>query len=339
MPFREIRGQDRAVGLLRNAWTRRRLAQAYCFTGPPGVGKRTTAIALAQAVNCLSPAGGPGDETWDACGTCRACTRIAAGRHPDVTLVAPEEKKVITIDQIRELATRSGLRAYEAMTKVWILDPANEIQEPAANAFLKTLEEPTPGCIFVLVTTAFSALLPTIRSRCHEVRFPPLPDEIVRDILERCGWSAEGAAAAAAAAYGSVERALAMDADDLGGGQARLAEEVWTALGSLPDLLDCAERLAKDPSGLEGALESLMAFTRDAAVARLGTACAGLLSPERRAAVDRIAGGTSLEVVLRMHAAQREAQRALGWHAQPRFAAERMLVTMRAAMGGIGGAT
>src|SRR5512145_2954399 len=108
MPFRDIRGQDRPVGLLRRAWARARLAQAYCFTGPSGVGKRATAVALAQAINCLAPVGGPSEDGRDACGACRACTRIAAGRHPDVTVVVPEEKKIITIDQIRELAARSG---------------------------------------------------------------------------------------------------------------------------------------------------------------------------------------------------------------------------------------
>ena len=100
MPFRDIRGQDRPVRLLQRAWAGGRLAQAYGFTGPPGVGKRTTAVALAQAVKCLSPVTAPSEgEGPDACGACRACTRIAAGQHPDVTLVAPEEKTVITIDR------------------------------------------------------------------------------------------------------------------------------------------------------------------------------------------------------------------------------------------------
>jgi DNA polymerase-3 subunit delta' len=290
-------------------------------------------VALAQAVNCLAPLGGPSEDERDACGTCRACARIAAGRHPDVALVAPEEKRVITIDQIRELATRSGLRAYEAAAKVWILDPAHEMQEPAANAFLKTLEEPTAGSIFILVTTTFSGLLPTIRSRCQEIRFAPLSDGDVQDILERSGWSGDAAAMAAAAAGGSVERALAMDADDLRGGRDRLAEDVWGALGSLPDLLECAERLAKNAAGLEAALDTLAAFTRDAAMTKLGAACAPLLSGKRRAAVDRIIGEASLAAILRIHVAQRDAQQALGWHAQPRFAAERMLLSMRGAMG------
>jgi DNA polymerase-3 subunit delta' len=208
------------------------------------------------------------------------------------------------------------------------------MQEPAANAFLKTLEEPAAGCLFILVTTTFSGLLPTIRSRCHEVRFTPVPEEDVRDILEQCGWSAEAAAEAAAGAGGSVERALAMNSDELRSGRTPLIEEVWGALSSLPGLLECAERLAKDTAGLEAALEALAAFTRDAAVARLGTPCAALLSAERRGSVERITGDASLAAVLQVYAAQREAQRALGRHAQPRFAAERMLLTMRAAVGG-----
>jgi len=334
MPFRDICGQDRPVRLLRRAWAGGRLAQAYCFAGPSGVGKRTTAVALAQAVKCLSPVAAPsGGEGPDACGACRACTRVAAGQHPDVTLIAPEEKTVITIDQIRGLAARAGLRAYEGTVKVWILDPAHEMQEPAANAFLKTLEEPAAGSLFILVTTGFSALLPTIRSRCQEIRFTALAEEHLRTILERHGRNSEDVAAAAATAGGSAERALALDAPERCAMRARLVAEVWNALHSLPALLDQAERLAKDGEGLEDALEALLAFTRDAAVAGIGPAGAPLLSAERRAEVARVTGDAPLAAVLQVHAAQREAQQALAWHAQPRFAAERMLLKMRQAVG------
>jgi DNA polymerase-3 subunit delta' len=333
MPFREICGQDPPVRLLRRAWAGNRLAQAYCFTGPEGVGKRTTALALAQAVNCPSPvAGPPGADAPDACGGCRACTRIAAGQHPDVTWIAPEEKTVITIDQIRAVATRAGLRAYEGSTKVWIVDPAHEMQEPAANAFLKTLEEPSPGSLFILVTAAFSALLPTIRSRCQEVRFAALGEEHLRAILARHGWTADAAAVAAAAAGGSAERALALDVDAVTAERARLVEDVWGSLDSLPALLDRAERLTKDKAGLAEAVETLVAFTRDAAVARCEACGAPSLTAERRAQVERIAGDASLTALLRVHAAQRAAQQALAWHAQPRFAAERMLLKMREAV-------
>jgi len=88
MPLAEVIGQDRAVLRLRRAWGAGRLAQAYTFVGPEGVGKRTAALALAQAVNCLRPSAG---EAPDACGACPACRKVGSGNHPDVTLVTPAE--------------------------------------------------------------------------------------------------------------------------------------------------------------------------------------------------------------------------------------------------------
>jgi DNA polymerase-3 subunit delta' len=335
MPLRDICGQDRALRVLRRAWAGGRLAQAYCFTGPSGVGKRATAVALAQAVTCLAPVGrGSGDELPDACGVCRACVRIAAGQHPDVALVTPEEKTVITIDQIRSLAVHAALRAYEAPTKIWILDPAHEMQEPAANAFLKTLEEPPAGSLFLLVTTAFSALLPTIRSRCQEVRFCSLSAEAVQAILERHGRSPEEAAAAAAWAGGSVERAFALDPTELQAARSRLIAEVWDSLGSLPRLLDRAERIAKDRASLAATLETLLVFTRDAAVASLGAVTVRPVSAGWRDEIERILGQVSRAVLLQVHAAQRDAERMLARNAQPRFVAERLLLQMREAVGG-----
>jgi DNA polymerase III subunit delta' len=333
MPFGEICGQERPVAALRRAWAAGRLAQGYCFAGPPGVGKRTTALALAQAVNCLSPlregAGAP-----DACGRCRACVRIAAGQHPDVAVLTPaEDKTVITIEQVRDVAARAGMRAYEGFTQVWILDPAERMSEEAANAFLKTLEEPTGTRLFILLTATFTALLPTIRSRCQEVRFTPLDETHLRALLERRGRDPGEAAAAAAAAGGSAERALDPDLADLRAAQGRLVAEVWRALDSVPGVLDQAERLAKDKVALEHALEALLAFTREVAVARVAEADPAFVSAERRVEVDKIAGGISLDAVLEIHEAQREAQQALAWRAQPRLAAERMLLKMRQAVG------
>ena len=330
MPFREIRGQARAVAQLRQAWAGGRLAQAYCFVGPAGVGKRRTALALAQAVNCLAPAGGDGP---DACGECRACRRIAAGRHPDVSVVAPEDKSVITIEQIRALTAGAALRPYEGARKVWILDPADAMQEPAANAFLKTLEEPAGASLFVLLVTLLDGLLPTIRSRCQEVRFGPLPEAEIAALLVAEGRSPEAAEAAAALAGGSAERALAMDPAEYREVEERLVGEVWEALGSLLSTLDQAERLAKDRKELEAALAVLLAFTRDLAVAKLGGEAQRLLRSERRAAAERQAAGLSLAAILQIHAAQAEAERALARNANARLTAERMLLRMREAIG------
>lgn len=334
MPFREIRGQERAVAQLRRAWAVARLSQAYCFAGPPGVGKRTTALALAQAVNCLAPlAGGEAEGPGDACGVCVPCRKIARGEHPDVTLVQPEEKTVITIDQIRELRVRAGLRAYEGKAKMWIVDPADLMQEPAANAFLKTLEEPSGVSLFVLVTATPSALLPTIRSRCQGVRFDPLGEEPLREILLGHGRTPEQAAAAAALAGGSAERALALDVAGERALRDRIVSETWGALGSLPGILAQAERLAGDRAGFEAALEALAGVSRDVAVAKVGGGAVALLPPDRRAAAEQLATAHSMAAILTIYAAQVEAQRALARYANPRLTAERMLFRMRQAIG------
>jgi DNA polymerase-3 subunit delta' len=320
MPFAELLGQERAVARLRQSWRTGRLPQAYCFAGPSGVGKRATALALAQAVNCEAP-GASGTEADDACGACVSCRKIRGALHPDVVEVRPEGKTVITIDQVREVTGRATLRPYEGRRPVWILDPADRMQEPAANALLKTLEEPAGASLFVLVTAAPSALLPTILSRCQVVRFDPLGEAHLREILVRHGRTPEDAAAAAAQACGSAEHALSLDVAEAGTARDRLVAEVWAALDSPVAILERAERLAKDRAGLEGALAILAGFTRDLAVAKVGGDSAA-----------HLAAGTSLAAILDVFAAQVEAQRALARHANPRLTAERMLLHMRQAL-------
>jgi DNA polymerase-3 subunit delta' len=330
MPFQEIVGQERVVDRLRRSWRGGRLAQAYCFTGPAGVGKRTTALALAQAVECRAPLNA---EAPDACGRCPACRKVAAGEHPDVTIVRPSDKTVITIEQIREVAARAALKPYEGTTKVWILDPADQMQEPAANALLKTLEEPLGRSLFVLVTSAVSALLPTIRSRCQEVRFEPLSEAALREILLHHGRAPEDAAAAAALAGGSAERALAVDP----AAAQRIWEETvadwWAALASIPRLLEYAERVGKNRATLEAVLEVLGVALRDVAVLAAGIAPAAVPAT-RQAALDRVVAALPASRALRLHAAVGEAAVALGRNAQPRFVAERMLFRMRDATTG-----
>jgi DNA polymerase-3 subunit delta' len=252
-----------------------------------------------------------------------ACRKIGGDFHPDVVEVRPEGKTVITIDQIREVTGRATLRPYEGRRPVWILDPADRMQEPAANALLKTLEEPAGASLFVLVTAAPSALLPTILSRCQVVRFDPLGEAHLREILARHGRTPEDAAAAAAQACGSAEYALSLDVAEARATRDRLVAEVWAALDSPVAILERAEGLARDRVGLEAALTILAGFTRDLAVDKVGGAEAA-----------RLPTGTSLAAILEMFAAQVEAQRALARHANPRLTAERMLLHMRQALRG-----
>jgi DNA polymerase-3 subunit delta' len=158
------------------------LPPSLIFAGPAESGTRATAIALAQLLNCLR-AGEPNFS--DACGECQACVKIARGVHPDVFVVEPGENGTIKIDQIREVVDRSAFRPFEGRRRVVIVDDADAMVAAAQNALLKTLEEPPPSSIFVLVTSRPDVLLPTVRSRCIRLAFAqPGTAETDADVLE-----------------------------------------------------------------------------------------------------------------------------------------------------------
>lgn len=161
-----ITGQERVVGLLRRAIERDRVPHAYLFSGPVGAPLIDTALALAAALNCQTAPG-------QGCGECDACNKIISGIHPDVvTLVREGAANIVPIESVRnQVIGRIGLPPHEAQTRVFIVEEATAMAPPAANALLKTLEEPPHRTLFVLCTTAPEQLLPTIRSRCQRMRF------------------------------------------------------------------------------------------------------------------------------------------------------------------------
>ena len=156
-------GQPRAVAQLRKAMAAGRVPHAYLFSGPAGAGLVEAAIALACTLNCAN--GG--------CGECESCRKIVAGIHPDVvTLVREGAANIVPIESVRhQVIARIALPPHEADVRVFIVEEATAMAPPAANALLKTLEEPPARTLFVLCTTAPEQLLPTIRSRCQRVRF------------------------------------------------------------------------------------------------------------------------------------------------------------------------
>ena len=165
MPFRDVTGHRRIVELLARSISRGALPPSLIFAGSHGTGKRQTAIAVAQVLNCTNVRGD------DACGQCAQCTRIARGTHPDVPILEPGETGTIKIDQIRDVVGRAAYRPFEGKRRVVIVDDAETIVAAAQNALLKTLEEPSASSVFILVTTRPDALLPTVRSRCIRLLF------------------------------------------------------------------------------------------------------------------------------------------------------------------------
>ncbi len=161
-----ISGQTRVLGLLQRAIERSRVPHAYLFSGPAGAPLLETSTALAAALNCQTARG-------QGCGACESCSKIIQGIHPDVvTLVREGAAQIVPIESVRtQVIGRIGLPPHEADTRVFIVEEATAMAPPAANALLKTLEEPPARTLFILCTTAPEQLLPTLRSRCQRVRF------------------------------------------------------------------------------------------------------------------------------------------------------------------------
>jgi DNA polymerase-3 subunit delta' len=181
MPFRDVvaaRGHRRLAGLLARSVARDLVPPSLIFSGPAGPDMREMAIAVAQSINCLTPAG-TGDER-DACGTCAACTRISRRVHPDVIVIEPGDNGSIKVDQIRDVIDRAGFRPFEGRRRVVIIDEADTLISGAQNALLKTLEEPPSSSMFILVTARPDMLLPTVQSRCPRLRF----QSVVREEID-----------------------------------------------------------------------------------------------------------------------------------------------------------
>jgi DNA polymerase III subunit delta' len=207
-----VRGQQRAIDFLRQSAAAGRLAHALLFAGPPGVGKGLTARLLAMALLCERSS----ESQLDACGECRSCRLMEAGNHPDfLTVACPEGKSELPIDLLvgsldnrgREgLCHDLSLRPMLATWRVAVIDDADRMNTESANALLKTLEEPPPYALIILLAADLGRILPTIRSRCQTVRFSPLPLADVAELVRANGWaqSEDEARAAAAISGGSL---------------------------------------------------------------------------------------------------------------------------------------
>ncbi len=184
-----ILGHQWAVELLAQHAAHGGLRHAYLFTGPSGVGRRTLALRLAQAVNCLQPPI-PGQP----CGVCSACTRLEKMQHPDLALIQAEQAGgTLKVEQVRDLQRSLSLAPYEANYRIALLLRFEEAHASAANALLKTLEEPAPKVLLLLTAESVESLLPTIVSRCEVLRLRPLPVADAAEGLQ--GWGIPAAEA------------------------------------------------------------------------------------------------------------------------------------------------
>ncbi len=174
--FKEVIGQDVPVRVLKNAIKNNRVSHAYLFAGPRGVGKTTIARILAKALNCKNPSEG------EPCGVCENCKEIDKGIFPD--LIEMDAASNRGIDDIRTLKEAVNYKPIKGKYKVYIIDEAHMLTKEAFNALLKTLEEPPPNTVFVLCTTEYDKILPTILSRCQRIIFSKVPKEKVIEYMK-----------------------------------------------------------------------------------------------------------------------------------------------------------
>lgn len=273
MVFAGLQGQPKAVKLLSRALQGGRLAHAYLFIGPDGVGKATAARFLAAALFCRQ------EVSSAPCGQCDGCRKFASNNHPDFHHIRPAGA-VIKIDQVRELKKILGFPPLEAELRIILLEDVHTMRREAANSLLKLLEEPPPGNLLLLTADESEPLLPTILSRCQTIPFFPLPPEIAAEVLLRAepGMDPARARIIAALAGGCPGRIGSLDTETLlkllGEAMDRLLAEEESEAAAIESALLLAVRAAEIKDGLETLLDLFLLFFKEAM-----TAAAGRSSP------------------------------------------------------------
>ena len=310
---------------------------ALLMAGPSGVGKRLTAVAVAQALNCLQPASSA-EFPRDACGECASCRRIARGVHPDVIVVEPGDSGSIKIEQLRDVIDRSQYRPFEGRRRVVIIDQADAAGDDAQSALLKTLEEPPSASIFILISAMPDLLLPTVLSRCPRLRFAPLtPAEVARVLIGEHGYSEHDARAAAADADGSIGRALEAGGDDLTDARdaaQRVLEETARSddpvrrIGLARNLTEGKGTPAEERNRLAVRLRSLGSLLRDVGVLAAHGDRTMLANADLASTLEKLASSYDAPRALRAYAAVDRALLALDRNASPKVVADWLLLEL-----------
>ena len=336
MPFKSIVGHRRLLELIARSIDRGSLPPSLVFAGPSGVGKRMVAVATAQLLNCTNRVGAP--PAIDACGECAACARIARGVHADLLVVEPGDNGSIKIEQIRDIVDRAAYRPFEGRCRVVIIDAADALVPAAQNALLKTLEEPPPSSIFILVTAQPDLLLPTVLSRCPRLRFGPLAADDLVGLLVARGRSEAQARLVAAGADGSMQRALEAIAGPLVEGR-EVAERVLLHAAATDDprrRVDGArDLLAKTGSGGAGDreqlavhLRSMASLLRDAALRSIDADSGALANPDLGPTLERLARAYGGDRGVRAFAAVDQALAALDRNAGVKIVADWVMLQL-----------
>lgn len=262
--LKDIKGQDNVVRFLEGSFSSGRLSSSYLFSGPRGVGRGLAAGIFIKTLICSN-----GGEEHNACGVCPACMRLDASDHPDLTWIKPAKNKKIKIEEIRKIKEVLSLKPYEAPVNVCVIEDAHMMTVEASNALLKVLEEPPGESILILISEKKELLLPTVVSRCTEVRFHSLSITDTAEIIsENTDIDSDAAHFLACFSQGSPGRAMEM-----------LEEGVIDRRNAISEVLEqileeenpaCMSWDNESKDDLLEDLELLLMFFRDVAIGREG---------------------------------------------------------------------
>lgn len=277
MMLDEIAGHSEVKAVIAELLASERMPRSVIFAGDYGIGKRQVALAVAAASACKEP------KNSLACGSCSACERVKKIEipdgekkdefermvmtwHPDVGFVLPYKRRIL-VDAIRHLEREANFRPFEARARTFIVDDADKMNDSAANALLKTLEEPAETTNLILLTSRPESLLPTIRSRCQTIRFGPLSVDIIeRFLIDKMAFGEDAARLAARLGRGSIGRAAAIDVGSFRASRERLVSIISAAkVDDLGELLFISETLndAKNKDEFEPNLDILESIIHD----------------------------------------------------------------------------
>lgn len=293
--FEKIIGNDDTKTRLRRLVANERVPNSLLFAGPDGIGKRRFAIELSKALIC------PDRTSGDACDVCSVCRRaetfsfpksddrdahkrVIFSGHPDVGTIIPYNRN-ISVDAIRHLESEANFRPYEAAGRFFIIDDADRLNDAAANALLKTLEEPSQGTHIFLITSRPDSLLPTIKSRCQTFRLRPVERPKLEEFLVReRAFTTDEARLAAGIACGDVSRAVSVDLAKWRTRRDRIISIVGAAIRErdVAILLKISEEMndAKNKEFLEGDMDTLEALLHDVWLVRCGSDVSKVANPD-----------------------------------------------------------
>lgn len=307
MALKNIIGHERALNILRGFIFKSRIPHALLFAGDEGIGKRLAAVNFAKALNCshseeddlfsafdvtgsdISDAG-----SIDACDTCPSCSKIANGNHPDIYSINPEgDAGQITVSAIRQLEESLSYKPFEGNFKIAIIDNADRLNPSAANAFLQTLEEPSPQSILILVSSRPDMLLPTIRSRCQRINFSPLPlDTMTRMLEDQFNISGhEQARQLSILSGGRLGYALNENLLD----RREWSFEIFRAM-----ITELEEDVWEDREAMDEWFDWSQLWLRDIAVFKATGRADILINRDKQDEIKEIAGGTDLKEILKL---------------------------------------